>query len=208
MAKITKEQHEFPLARTEGLLPMVSDNSLDLKTLREFCKREGEVVTYSKGDQMEREGDPTRWFAFVEYGCFKYLTYGISDDKEHVVWFSFKDEFVGDYPACLNGLPAQITIKATMPSRVIRITGEQLNQFFDQNTETMELRSLIAEHMTDQFRLRYQNLYCATPRERYKLLLQRCPDIMQDVALKDIASFLNIAPTFLGKLRKEYVHTR
>ena len=125
-----------------------NNSSLNLETLREFCKREGEVVKYNKGDQMEREGDPTRWFAFVEYGCFKYLTYGISDDKEHVVWFSFKDEFVGDYPACLSGLPAQITIKATMPSRVIRVTSEQLNQFFDQNIETMELRSLIAEHMT------------------------------------------------------------
>ena len=138
------------------------NSSLNLETLREFCKREGEVVKYNKGDQMEREGDPTRWFAFVEYGCFKYLTYGISDDKEHVVWFSFKDEFVGDYPACLSGLPAQITIKATMPSRVIRVTSEQLNQFFDQNIETMELRSLIAEHMTNQFRLHYQNLYCAS----------------------------------------------
>ena len=44
-----------------------NNSSLNLETLREFCKREGEVVKYSKGDQMEREGDPTRWFAFVEY---------------------------------------------------------------------------------------------------------------------------------------------
>lgn len=179
------------------------NSSLNLETLREFCKREGEVVKYNKGDQMEREGDPTRWFAFVEYGCFKYLTYGISDDKEHVVWFSFKDEFVGDYPACLSGLPAQITIKATMPSRVIRVTSEQLNQFFDQNIETMELRSLIAEHMTSQFHLHYQNLYCATPLERYELLLQRCPCIVQDIAMQDIASYLNITPAYLGKLRKK-----
>jgi len=183
-----------------------SNENKNLKILREFCMREGEVVSYNKGDQFEREGDPTRWFAFVEYGCFKYLTYGISDNKEHVVWFSFKDEFVSDYPACLSGLPAQITIKATMPSRVIRITGKQLNQFFDQNNETMELRSLIAEYITDQFRLHYQNLYCATPRERYELLLQRCPGITQDVPMQDIASFLNIAPSYLGKLRKEYVY--
>lgn len=180
-----------------------NNSSLNLEMLREFCKREGEVVKYSKGDQMEREGDPTRWFAFVEYGCFKYLTYGISDDKEHVVWFSFKDDFVGDYPACLSGLPAQITIKATMPSRVIRVTSEQLNQFFDQNIETMELRSLIAEHITGQFHLHYQNLYCATPLERYELLLQRCPGIVQDIAMQDIASYLNITPAYLGKLRKK-----
>ena len=37
-------------------------NSIDIKALREFCEREGKEVTYRKGDQLEREGDPARWF--------------------------------------------------------------------------------------------------------------------------------------------------
>ena len=52
-------------------------NSIDIKALREFCEREGKEVTYRKGDQLEREGDPARWFGFVTEGCFKYVTYGI-----------------------------------------------------------------------------------------------------------------------------------
>ena len=51
-----------------------SNNSIDLKVLREFCEQEGEAVFYRKGDQMEREGDPSRWFALVTEGCFKYVT--------------------------------------------------------------------------------------------------------------------------------------
>ena len=35
----------------------------DLQMLREFCEKEGELVAYHKGDQMEREGDPARWFS-------------------------------------------------------------------------------------------------------------------------------------------------
>ena len=31
---------------------------LDLRTLREFCQREGKVIDYRKGEQFEREGDP------------------------------------------------------------------------------------------------------------------------------------------------------
>ena len=80
-----------------------SNNSLDLETLREFCKREGEAVIYHKGDQLEREGDPARWFAYVESGCFKYVNHGISDDREHITWFSFEGEFVVDYPTYLYG---------------------------------------------------------------------------------------------------------
>ena len=49
-----------------------NNNRLDLQILREFCEREGEEIAYRKGDQLEREGDPARWFAFVSEGCFKY----------------------------------------------------------------------------------------------------------------------------------------
>ena len=180
-----------------------SNNNLDLETLRDFCKREGEAVTYRKGDQLEREGDPARWLAFVESGCFKYVNHGISDEKEHITWFSFKGEFVVDYPTFLYGRPSQTTIVAMMSSRVLRVTGQQLEQFFDQDKETMKLRAIIAEHILFQFRSRYLDLHCTTARERYDLLMQRCPGIVEHLDLQDIASFLNVTPQMLSRIRKE-----
>ena len=179
-----------------------SNNSIDLQVLREFCEREGESVFYRKGDQLEREGDPSRWFGYVTEGCFKYVTHGISDDREHITWFSFAGEFVTDYPNCLFGRPAQATIEAMMPSRVFRVTGEQLQQFFNQSMETMNLRAIIAEHILGQFRLRYIDHHCTTPHERYDLLMQRCPGIVEHLDLQDIASFLNVTPKTISKIRK------
>ena len=180
-----------------------SNDRLDLQTLREFCEREGEAVTYRKGEQLEREGDPARWFAFVTEGCFKYVTHGISDDREHITWFSFEGEFVVDYPTFLYGRPAQATIEAMMPSRVWRVSGEQLEQFFEQSMETMKLRAVIAEHILFQFRSRYLDLHCTTPRERYNLLMQRCPGIVNELPLNAIASFLSVTPQMLSRIRKE-----
>ena len=180
-----------------------SNNSLDLETLREFCKREGEAVIYRKGDQLEREGDPARWLAYVTEGCFKYVKYGMSDDKPHITWFSFEGEFVVDYPTFLYGRQAQTTIEAMMPSRVLRVTGQQLEQFFDQSKETMKLRAIIAEHLLGQFRSRYIDLHCTTARERYDLLMQRCPGIVEHLDLQDIASFLNVHPNTISKIRHD-----
>ena len=204
-----------------------SNNSFDLRMLREFCEREGETVTYRKGDQLEREGDPSRWLAFVTKGCFKYVNYGISDDKapikrepsssldmaerkearpkvkEHITWFSFEGEFAVDYPTFLYGGQSQTTIEAMMPSRVLRVTGEQLKEFFSQDMETMKLRALIAEHILLQFRSRYLDLHCTSPRERYDLLLQRCPGIVEHLNLQDIASFLCVTPNYLSTIRKD-----
>ncbi len=191
-----------------------SNNSIDLQVLLDFCKREGKMVEYRKGDQMEREGDPSRWFGYVTEGCFKYVNHGISDDKapikrepssslgmaereearpkvrEHITWFSFEGEFAGDYPACLDGGPALTTIEAMVPTRIIRVSGEQLVKRFSQDKKSMDLRCLVAEHLLSQARARYTDLHRATARERYELLLQRCPGIVEHLALQDLASFL------------------
>ena len=166
-------------------------NSIDIKALREFCEREGKMVEYRKGEQLEREGDPSRWFGYVTDGCFKYVTHGISDDREHITWFSFAGEFVTDYPNCLDGRPAQTTIEAMMPSRVLRVTGEQMLQMFRQNMQTMELRSVVAEHLLNQKHARYLDL-----------LLRRCPGIARHLPLNAIASFLCVTPQQLSRIRK------
>ena len=179
-----------------------SNNSIDIRTLKEFCEREGEMVTYRKGEQLEREGEPAKWFAFVENGCFKYVTRGISDGRNHLIWFSFEGEFVADYPCVLSGKPSLATIEAMMPCRVWRVSGEELLQFFRRDIKSMELRAVIGEHMLNQFKARYQDFHRATPHERYNQLLSRCPGIVDMLDLQDIASFLNVHPNTISKIRR------
>ena len=97
-----------------------NNNRLDLQILREFCEREGEEIAYRKGDQLEREGDPARWFAFVTEGCFKYVKYGMSDDKAHITWFSFEGEFVCDYPTFLYGVMPRLSCSIVRIPKILK----------------------------------------------------------------------------------------
>ena len=201
--RFRKKFSNFAAKQTLTMEQKFGKNSIDIEALREFCEREGKMVEYRKGEQLEREGDPARWFGFVTEGCFKYVTYGISDDREHITWFSFEGEFAGDYPACLDGGPALTTIEAMVPTRIIRVSGEQLMDFFRQDAEKMELRSVIAEHLLCQARACYIDLHRATALERYELLLRRCPGIVEHLPLNAIASFLNVTPQMLSRIRKD-----
>ena len=120
------------------------NNRLDLQVLRKFCEREGEEITYRKGDQLEREGDPALWFAFITEGCFKYVKYGINDDKAHITWFSFEGEFVCDYPTFLYDRPSQATIEAMVPSYV-QIRQEMLPEIF-LRSNSLHIRHLLFAH--------------------------------------------------------------
>ena len=183
-------------------------NSIDVKQLRYFCEQEGQSVHYQKGEQIELEGRPSKWFGYVAEGCFKYVAKGISDGNEHITWFSFAEEFVGDYPSCLYSRPSLTTIEAMMPSHVHRISGEQLMCFFRRNMETMELRSIVGEHLLSQARARYLDFHRTAPRERYELLMHRCPGIVEHLPLNVIASFLNISPKTISMIRRDITFGR
>ena len=126
----------------------------------------------------------------------------MSDDKPHIQWFSFEGKFVCDYHTFFYGCSSQTTIEAMMPSSVLRVSGEQLMQLFNQNMKSMELRCIIGEHLLNQARARYLDFHRATPRERYDLLLHRCPGIVEHLPLHAIASFLNLTPQQLSRIRR------
>ena len=65
-----------------------------------------------------------------------------------------------------------------------------------------ERRSIISELILRQHRACYLDLHRATARERYELLLQRCPGIVEHLALQDLASFLCVTPQQLSRIRK------
>ena len=54
----SKNWSNFAAKQTLTMEQKFGKNSIDIEALREFCEREGKEVTYRKGDQLEREGDP------------------------------------------------------------------------------------------------------------------------------------------------------
>jgi len=49
----------------------------------------------------------------------------------------------------------------------------------------------------------YLDSHRTTARERYELLMHCCPGIVQHLPLAAIASFLNVTPQMLSKIRKD-----
>lgn len=107
---------------------------------------------------------------------------------------------MSDFPYCLDGDVSEVSIEADMPCEVRVISGQELQALFD-NDPKMDVKIL-----KNQFKMVYGrdlDHYRYTARSRYRRLIDRCPQVVQMLSLKDIASFLNITPIYLSKLRKE-----
>lgn len=176
---------------------------LDLEFLREYCMEHGERRTFLRGETLEEAGEPAQWVAYVERGCFKYMVHNDEEGKDYCTGFAFEGEFVADFPYCLDGDVSEVSIEADMPCEVRIISGRQLQALFDSDAAMAKVNVQILKNLFKMVYSRSLDHYRYTARSRYRRLLDRCPQVVQMLSLKDIASFLNITPIYLSKLRKE-----
>ena len=175
---------------------------LDLDFLKQYCLDHGEVKTFEQGEALEKAGEASRWIAYVESGYFKYMVNKAQGgDKGICTGFAFEGEFVANYPFCLDGELSELTIEAGMPCRVIVIEGKELKRMYNEDGEKKDIGIQIITNLFKMVYSRYLDFYRYDAKERYTLLLNRCPQVVQQLPLKDIASFLNITPSYLSTIR-------
>lgn len=175
---------------------------LDLELLREYCMEYGERRSFLHGETLEAMGEPAQWVAYVERGYFKYMVHNGEDGKDYCTGFAFEGEFVADYPNCLCGKISEVTIVAGTSCKVLQIQGKDLCSLLE-SANMRDLKQAISDHLFAQVYTQYLDSYRMTTRERYKRLLSRCPEIIQCISLKDIASYLKVTPTTISNIRRE-----
>ena len=177
-------------------------SGLDLSALKEYCVNHGRITQYAKGDYFVKAGENSCYIAYVECGYFNYMVHNSSEQKDYITGFAFEGEFVGDYPNCLSSKTSEVTIVAGTSCKVLLLAGEELRKLLDSDG-MKDLKQAISDHLLSQVYTQYLDTYRMTTRERYKRLLLRCPEIVQSINLKDIASYLKVTPTTISNIRRE-----
>ena len=63
----------------------------------------------------------------------------------------------------------------------------------------------IAETLLWEIYDRMISMYSLTPEERYLDIINRCPDLLKLITLKELASYLLIRPETLSRIRRKVV---
>ena len=174
----------------------------EIERWRNLCVNDGELCQYSKGEEFVSIGRVARYIGYVKSGTLKYIAYDNSG-MEHVVGLEFAGEFVADFPFSLREKPSLVSIVADSPCEIYRISVRSIAERIKTDVKLSDLVALSTELLFSQTYSRYISLHCNTPEQRYQMLVSRHPDIFNMFSLKDIASFINITPTYLSRIRKK-----
>ena len=114
----------------------------------------------------------------------------------------FAGEFVADFPFSLYGKKSRVSIIAVTPCKIYCLSTRDFGMRLKSDNELYKIVAETSLALFDTTYNRYIDLYTKSAKERYDELVEKHEDIFSIFSLKDIASFLNITPTHLSRLRK------
>nr|WP_303776604.1 Crp/Fnr family transcriptional regulator [Bacteroides intestinalis] len=177
--------------------------NIDMDFFKSLCLKHGKIHTYKKKEYLSKENDVFPFWGFIESGVIRYFCTNKFEHKEYNVGFSFPNEFVADYPACLYDMKSELNIQALTTCKVYICSSVILKQLFEETIENQRVARIAAEQLFFQTYTRYLDMYRLTPEERYDKLLERYPEVLQFISLKEIASYLNITPVHMSRIRSK-----
>ena len=139
---------------------------------------------------------------FVQSGAFCCYDHKQNGD-EQIIGFSFDNDFITHYPSFLHQTSSILNIKAIKDSCVYILPYKEIKSFYYINEENLIFSKHLAEMLFAEAYECLISIYCDTAEERYLKLINRYPNLLDLITLKELASLLMVAPETLSRIRKK-----
>ena len=166
-----------------------------------FIEDHGELLVMQAGTHVFRQGDQNRMVYLVREGLLK--AYYMSDDgKEAIKSFIMPGDFIGSLTATYKKGTCSFSLVCQEPSTLLQVDFEALLAASRQHVEIASslLEFLLGFAMKKE--RREMELLSLSAEDRYRLLVERSPELLEHVKQKDIARYLGITPVALSRIRK------
>ncbi len=158
------------------------------------------------GEFILREGQVCRKLYFLDKGFLKYFV--LKDNGEESTKFFTIAPYCFTSQVSLNKeIPARENIQALSESMIWQLDKSMTFDLLRIPAWSEFIRKLVQEvqHFTEEIVLELQN---KTAEERYLEMVGNESQIIKNASLKEIASYLGIAPQSLSRIRKKHKNSR
>lgn len=157
-------------------------------------------MRFGVGEHIFRQGDQNRSVYVLQQGLLK--AYYLSDEgKENIKSFIQPGELIGSLAAAYFKEDCSFSVVCLEPSVAMELDFDVL---YAATKEDLEMASAMVEHLLNfsmKKERREREFLTESAEERYRMLLDRSPELLDKVTQKDIARYLGITPVALSRIR-------
>jgi len=182
----------------EYLKRIINDELLDVylpEIINSFTS-----LQLNKNDFFVEEGTVCKYFGFIESGILQHSSIVLGEEK--TTYLALRNSCVAALKSFLKKTTSRKNIKALSYCRLWVIDCDVFNDLLKNNKAFHTFYFNLIENqifLIDDYRI---DLLTLTPEERYHKLLVNEPNLLQEVQLHYLASFLGISSRHMSRIRK------
>lgn len=158
------------------------------------------LLQLKKNDYFVKEGAVEKCFGYIESGVLQHSITVLGEEK--TTYLALKNSCVSSLKSFLKKTPSRKNIKALSDCRIWSVNYEVFNNLITTNKAFHTFYFNLIENqifLIDDYRI---DLLTLTAEERYYKLLVNEPNLLQEVPLHYLASFLGISSRHMSRIRK------
>jgi len=159
------------------------------------------VRTFKKNEYILSAGETENYLSIVISGLTRH--YLIKDGEDISFDFSFRNDFNSSYASFVQREPSRFYIEALQPTILGSFSYDYLHKLYEDYPGSNRFGRVAIEQYFVFREKRELSLLMDNATERYKKLLKEYPEYIQQIPLKYLASYLNIKPESLSRIRKK-----
>jgi CRP-like cAMP-binding protein len=157
------------------------------------------LISIRKNQNLQEIGQKCRTIYFVKEGLAR--IFYLKDGNEVTEYFAFENDMIIRAESLFTGKPSKKAIQALENTVFISIPSDSLFELFDTKPEIERLFRKIIEQAYVATVLRMETIQFHAAEERYALLISEKPNLIHQIPLKHIASYLGITQVSLSRIR-------
>lgn len=167
--------------------------------MNDIIQLSDKTITLNRSEFLCKQGQTDTNIYFIESGSVK-VSINLGEE-EQIIRFGYRGNLVVALDSLLTGLATQFDIQAIKKCKIKVISKKQLEAYL--NTENNRLVwTEILEKLIVQQMEREVDLLTQSPLERYQRVIQRSPQLFQEIPNKYIANYLRMSAETLSRLKK------
>lgn len=128
--------------------------------------------------------------------------YVLDEFEENIIRFGYTNNFIAALDSFISEEPSDVYIQAIKKTTLKVIKKTTFMNFVESSAENTKVWHLLLESLILQQMDRERDILTSSPLERYKRVLERSPQLFQEIPSKYIASYLRMTPETLSRIKK------